>query len=277
MRVTAGRKHDAPACSDHNFPSVQAHPGTSYAAPVADETDERCPEKNRDVALAQAVEQPPDQRISHHDPGATPILHAVEDIAREESGGISEISERAVAVDQRRNVRLADHHPTEQHEFRYWRANTVKVRTEQTAVKRLGNDRATGNRCTRHVAAVIRMLSARKKPHLRAGGQVIDHFRPTLEKRAPERAVVFPDQCIEIAVRLLRAVGESGDTALAVAGNPERACRRRSGATDLIRLLAQNYIETFKRGDQRSRQTGGSCARYQQIDLTVAIAFFAHL
>src|SRR5262245_2508944 len=131
------------------------------------------------------------------------------------------------APDQPGNVDLADHHPTEHHELRYRRANAGKIRAEQTPVERRGHNSSAGNRRPGHVAAIVRMLAARKKLHIGAGAQIVDHLWPARQKCGSQLTVGrLPDQRIEITIRLFGAIVQAVSTALALSRYPKRATRR---------------------------------------------------
>ncbi len=74
------------------------------------------------------------------------------------------------------------------------------------------------------------------------------------------------DQRVEIALGVLGPVLEAGSLALAVARYPEGTGRGRSGTAGLVRLLAQEHIQAFERGDQRRRHSGRPRTCNEQID-----------
>ena len=158
------------------------------------------------------------------------------------------------------------------------RTNAAEIRAQQAAVERFRHDGAAGNRRARHVAAVIRMRPARKELHIGACAKIVDRGRPGLQIGVAQIAIGrLPDQRRQIASACSALSLKPATPALAIARNPKRAGRRRSGAADLIGFLAQEHVEALERGDQRSGHSGRSGARDQEIDFQLALHPFSDL
>jgi hypothetical protein len=172
----------------------------------------------------QAVVQAADESIAHHQAGATLIPQAVREVACEQLRRVDEIGERIEAANQGGNIGFADHHPAEKHELGDRRTDAPKIRAEQAPVERLWHDRASGDSGARHVAPIIRVLSARQELHVGSGTQVINRSRAGQKIGVPELAIGrLANQCTQVKVGLFAAIVESGGAALAVARNPKRA------------------------------------------------------
>ena len=278
VRVAAGRQHDAFASPHQDFFSAHVQARAADATPVTGDIDNRRVEQDRHLAFAQTVEQPADERIAHHDARAALIFQAVGEISREQFCGINKISNRVEAADKPGNVGLADHHAAKHHELRHRRTNAPEFRTEEPAVKRLGHYGAAGDGGARHVAAIVRVGSAGKKLHVGAGTQVIDRRWSGLKIGVPQFAIGgLPDQRVQVKIGLFAAIAETGRPALTVSRNPKRAGRGRSGAANLVGLLAQEHFETLERGNQRGSHACRSRARDQKIDLPVGVCIHCRI
>ena len=116
------------------------------------------------------------------------------------------------------------------------------------------------------------MLAAGQELQVAARFEIIDRFRPGLQKGTDQLAVgALPNQRVQIGFRLQGRVAEACGAALMVAGDPQRAGRGRAGATDLVGLLGQQHVEAFERGDQRGRHAGGTRADNEQINFARAV------
>ena len=86
-----------------------------------------------------------------------------------------------------------------------------KFLAEQPAVERLRHDGAAGDGGARHVAAIVRVLSARQELHVGSCAQVVDRCWPGLKIGVPKFAVGRSHRSgRQIAVRLLAAIVEAG-------------------------------------------------------------------
>src|SRR6478609_8184524 len=65
--VAAGRQDHALARFDENVASIEVYARTSDAVTTTDQFDDGSAEQDRHLAPAQAVIEPPDQRVAHHD------------------------------------------------------------------------------------------------------------------------------------------------------------------------------------------------------------------
>jgi hypothetical protein len=76
-------------------------------------------------------------------------------------------------------------------------------------------------RGTFHVAAIIRMPSARHELHVGGALQIVDRGRPGSQKRRAQLAARgVSNQRVQIFLGLFGAVVEAGLFALPIAGNP---------------------------------------------------------
>src|SRR6185312_14859305 len=154
----------------------------------------------------------------------------------EQLRGMDEVRERAETAEQARDIVLADHHAAEDHVFGNRWTHAIEVGAEQPPVERLWNDRASEHAGTRQVAAVVRMLAARNELHVAARREIIDRLRTGRQKgRAQLATRGADDERVEIAFGRRRAIVETRGLALTVAGDPQRAGRRRAGAANLLR------------------------------------------
>ena len=183
-----------------------------------------------------------------------------------------EIAERPVAAEQAVHIGLAHHHAAEQEVFRDRRADAREVGAELPAVECLGDDRPPLDRGAGQVVAVVGMPPAGEETELGPCDEIVDRPGPVLQiDRAARIRPAIADQRVEIGGRILRAVDEPRLPVLAVAGYPERAGRCCPGAAHLKRLLADQHVEPFERGDQRRGHPARPGAGDQEIDLAVPV------
>ncbi len=186
--VTAGRQHDALGCFDINFAVCGLDRGAGDPSVLLFDGGNRRVEQDFDSAFAQAVKQPCDQRIAHHQSRAARVTQPVAGITRHQLRRVSEIGQRAETAEQGRDVGLADHHAAEQHVFGDRRAQPFEIGAEQASVKRLRNDGAAGDRGAFHIAAIIRMPAARQEFDLGVLLQPVDDGRSAPQKRRAQIA-----------------------------------------------------------------------------------------
>src|SRR5512143_2976127 len=89
--IPAGREHDALAGFNDKFLAANIHARACDNTRVANEADNLRIEQDRHLAFAQAVEEPADERIAHHDACPGLIFQVVEDISGKQLGGMMKI------------------------------------------------------------------------------------------------------------------------------------------------------------------------------------------
>src|SRR5262249_8983358 len=137
---------------------------------------------------------------------------------------VNEIVGGAEAADEPRYIRFADHHPAEQHEFRYRWPDAPEVSAKQPPVERFRHDGASRNSGARHIAAIVRMGATREKFHIGSLAQIIDDGGAALKIGILDFTIAaLADQRVEIPIGLLGAVAKARIPALAITWNPERA------------------------------------------------------
>ena len=94
VRVASGRQHHAFSRLDQDLLSANDNARAGDPVPIAQDVCNRGLEQDRHLLLLQAVEQPCDQRIAHHEPGAARISQPVEEKARYQLHRMDEIGER---------------------------------------------------------------------------------------------------------------------------------------------------------------------------------------
>src|SRR6476661_3142323 len=67
--VAAGRQYHAFARFDENVAPIEVYARASDAVAIADQLDDGTAEQDRHLTPAQAVIEPPNKRIAHHDAG----------------------------------------------------------------------------------------------------------------------------------------------------------------------------------------------------------------
>jgi hypothetical protein len=183
---------------------------------------------------------------------------------------MGEIAQGTETSEQPLDIDLADHHAAEQHEFVDRRAHAPEIAAEPAAVECLGDDGAALDRRSRKVVAIVRMIAAGDEAKLGAGHEVVDHAGPVGEERGAARIVAaVADQRVEISPGIGGAVVVARVPAGGILGDPQRTRRRRAGAAEQLRLLANQRVEPFQRRHQRRRHAAGPGARDQHIDLAV--------
>ena len=116
----------------------------------------RASNSDRHVAPAQAVVEPPDQRIAHDQPRAACEAQAVGRVAQQQLRGRRERAERGERLQQDRDVVFPDHHAAEHHERRDRRPHAREVLAEQPPVERQRCERAAGERAAGLVGVIVR-------------------------------------------------------------------------------------------------------------------------
>ena len=255
-REPAGRQDHAAPRADGLALVADIDHGAFDAVVSLHQLDQPRIERDRDVAGAQAVEQPRDQRVAHHQPRAAPVAQPIGRVAQQQLRGRREGLQRSERLQQDRDVVLADHHAAEHHERRDRRPHAREILAEQSRVERQRRERAAGERAAGLVRVIVRMARRRAELHLAARLQIVERGRAGFEKGFALSERPRADLGFEKAPRVVDRIRHAVALRLAGAGNPH-ACRRRSTSC----RRPDRSSRTAGHRDLRARRSGRRTCR----------------
>ncbi len=266
MGEAAGGQHHAGARAHGDASGARLQQRAGHPSFALRERQRLRGDKDRDPPPQQRVVEASDQRVAHHQPGATVEAKAVGAVASEESQAVAQGGKRSPGVEEMGDVRAVDHHPAKKHEFGQRWAQLGEVVRQNGGVEWHRLQHAPRQCGSLQGRPVIRVM--------RVGAQ-------------SERTVVFQERhhlgrCVEEGARscLVETIAENGPQiaqsvvgavaagrAVARVGHPQRAGRAGTRATHALGLLDQQHIETEYGCGERSRHPGSAAAEHKKVNL----------
>ena len=155
-----------------------------------DDLRERRARQDVHVATDQRIQQPADQGIAHHEPGAPrPWLTLSRAYRASSLVECSSDLDRCRRRQQMTDIGSVDHHAAKQRELRQRRANQLERLAEQPPVERQRLQRTPGQRRALEFRAIVRMASIGAQLHLGMIFQNFDCFGTGLQEGRAQRSV----------------------------------------------------------------------------------------